>query len=282
VSEDRVEVRRIDRIVTPQQVTDGAGVRLRRSIASSALDHVDPFLLLDEFRSDDPNEHIPGFPMHPHRGIETVTYILAGEVRHRDTLGNSGTLGPGDVQWMTAGRAIMHEEMPGRRDGHLQGFQLWVNLPAKDKMMSPRYQDITADSISEIQREDGVTIRVITGVVDGVRGPVTGIIADPIYLDVSMPPHAHFRQTVERGHAVFAYVFEGQGSMDQDVVAPQLIVFSDGDVVTAQTGESAMRFLLVSGAPIGEPIARYGPFVMNTWEEIQETLRELRDGTFVH
>jgi redox-sensitive bicupin YhaK (pirin superfamily) len=267
-------------------VTDGAGVRLRRSIASRALDHIDPFLLLDEFRSDDPDEHIPGFPLHPHRGIETVTYLLAGEVRHRDTLGNSGTLGPGDVQWMTAGRAIMHEEMPGHRDGRLMGFQLWVNLPAKDKMMPPRYQDVPAARIPQVQRGDGVTIRVITGTVDGVSGPVRGIIAEPIYLDVAISEATRFRQPVQRGHTVFAYVFEGAGTIGEGtgakaVTSPQLVVFGDGDAVVVQTSNASMRFLLVSGAPIGEPIARYGPFVMNTWDEIQQTLRELREGTFV-
>jgi hypothetical protein len=283
MTDQATEVRGVRRVVKPQQVVDGAGVRLRRSIASRALNYVDPFLLLDEFRSDDPEEEIPGFPLHPHRGIETVTYLLAGEVNHRDTLGNAGTLGPGDVQWMTAGRAIMHEEMPDHRDGRLMGFQLWVNLPAKDKMMEPRYQDVPAATIPEVQREDGVTLRVITGSVDGVQGPVKDIIADPIYLDVAMPPGARFRQPVERGHTVFAYVFDGEGTLGggEAVASPELVIFDDGDLVTAQTGDVPMRFLLVSGAPIGEPIARYGPFVMNTQEEIEQTLEELRNGTFV-
>ncbi len=280
--------RAVQRVITPQQTVDGAGVRLLRSIASATLDYLDPFLLFDDFRSDDPEEDIPGFPMHPHRGIETVTYLIEGQVTHRDTLGNSGTLGPGDVQWMTAGRAIMHEEMPAHRDGRLMGFQLWVNLPAKNKMMAPRYQDVTAGTIPTIERDGGVTIRVVTGTVDGVQGPVTGIVANPTYLDVTMPPHSGFVEPVIRGHAAFAYVFVGGGLIGaaaplggMPVASPQMVIFDDGDQVPAQTKETGMRFLLVSGAPIGEPIARYGPFVMNTWEEIQQTLRELRNGTFV-
>ena len=279
--------RTIQRIVEPQLTSDGAGVRLRRSIASARLDYIDPFLLLDEFRSDDPDDYIAGFPMHPHRGIETVTYMLAGEVRHRDTLGNSGTIGPGDVQWMTAGRAIMHEEMPAQRDGLLHGYQLWVNLPAKHKMMPPRYQDIAAAQIPEIARHD-VTIRVITGTVDGVPGPVTGIVAAPTYLDVSMPAGSTFQQAIPPGHTAFAYIFQGQGLFGltagengTPIASPALAILTDGDHIQVRTTDHATRFLLVSGRPIGEPIARYGPFVMNTWEEIQQTLRELRDGTFI-
>jgi len=279
--------RTIQRLVEPQLTSDGAGVRLRRSIASARLDYLDPFLLLDEFRSDDPDDYIAGFPMHPHRGIETVTYMIAGEVNHRDTLGNSGTIGPGDVQWMTAGRAIMHEEMPAQRDGLLHGYQLWVNLPARDKMMPPRYQDITAARIPEITRHN-VTVRVITGTVDGVQGPVTDIIANPTYLDVSMPANSRFAQPIPRGHTAFAYVFQGQGIFGivgtkdgTPIVSPTLAILSDGDRIEVRTTDHPARFLLVSGKPIGEPIARYGPFVMNTREEIQQTLQELRDGTFI-
>jgi redox-sensitive bicupin YhaK (pirin superfamily) len=285
---DRSQPRQVERIVEPQVVFDGAGVRLRRSIASRALNYLDPFLLLDQFRSDDPDDYVAGFPMHPHRGIETVTYLLAGVVEHRDTLGNAGTIGAGDVQWMTAGRAIMHEEMPQQREGLLDGFQLWVNLPAKHKMMLPRYQDVPAARIPKVIRPGGVKIRVVTGTVDGVQGPVTDIVADPAYLDVSLEPSGVFVQPIARGHTAFAYVFEGEGAFgvaDQEggmrVAHPKLVVFGDGDHIEVHTTERPVRFLLISGLPIGEPIARHGPFVMNTWEEIQQTLKELREGTFV-
>jgi redox-sensitive bicupin YhaK (pirin superfamily) len=287
VDHSKTEPRTVRRLVTPQAVTDGAGVRLRRSIASYALDYLDPFLLLDEFRSDDPNDYIAGFPMHPHRGIETVTYMLAGVVRHKDTLGNSGTIQAGDVQWMTAGGGIMHEEMPEQRDGLLFGFQLWVNLPAKAKMMPPRYQDILAEQIPEVRRETGATVRVIAGTVDGVKGPVTDIVADPTYLDVAMPPHSRFIQPIERGHAAFAYVFDGEAALgplspEPDIQAPMLAILGDGDHVEAHTADNPARFLLISGKPLGEPIARYGPFVMNTREEIRQALEDIRNGTFVY
>jgi redox-sensitive bicupin YhaK (pirin superfamily) len=280
--------RAVRRIVEPQTVLEGAGVRLRRTIASRALDYLDPFLLLDHFDSDDPDDYIAGFPMHPHRGIETVTYMLAGVVHHRDTLGNAGAIGAGDVQWMTAGGGIMHEEMPKPREGRMAGFQLWVNLPAKDKMMSPRYQDVSAEQIPEVVRENGVKMRVITGTVDGVQGPVREIIADPIYLDVTMPPEGVFVQPVERGHTAFAYVFEGEGTFGlavgesgKAVSHPNLVVFEDGDYVEVRAADQGARFLLVSGKPLYEPIARYGPFVMNTRAEIEQALRDWRNGTFV-
>jgi redox-sensitive bicupin YhaK (pirin superfamily) len=282
------EPRQVERVIEPQLVVEGAGVRLRRSIATRTLDYLDPFLLLDHFGSDDPEDYLAGFPMHPHRGIETVTYMLAGVVKHRDTLGNSGSIGAGDVQWMTAGRAIMHEEMPQYTGDRLNGIQLWVNLPAKDKMMEPRYQDIPAARIPEVDRPGGVRIRVITGAVDGVQGPVSGIVVDPVYLDVAMPSGATFVQPIERGHTAFAYVFEGEGRLGvteqgngQAVGNPGLVILGDGDHVEVRTDDQPVRFLLVSGKPIGEPIARYGPFVMNTREEIQQTLKELREGTFV-
>jgi redox-sensitive bicupin YhaK (pirin superfamily) len=279
--------RQVERIVEPQFVTEGAGVRLRRSIATRALDYVDPFLLFDHFRSDDPDDYIAGFPMHPHRGIETVTYMLAGVVQHRDTLGNAGTIGADDVQWMTAGRGIMHEEMPKQREGLLDGFQLWVNLPAKHKTMPPRYQEVLAAQIPTVTRPGGVKIKVITGTVDGVKGPVTDIVVDPVYLDVSMPPDAVFVQPIERGHTVFAYVFEGEGTFGiadgggETIAYTKLVVFDDGDHVEVRTADYPVRFLLISGKPLYEPIARYGPFVMNTREEIQQALRDLREGTFV-
>lgn len=275
--------RKILSIVEPQAVVEGAGVRLRRSIGARALDHLDPFLLLDHFNSKNPADYQAGFPLHPHRGIETVTYLLAGAVRHKDTLGNAGEIGPGDLQWMTAGRGIMHEEMPQVRPEGVAGFQLWVNLPAKLKMAEPRYQNIHANEIPATQSEGGATIRVIAGRVDGVAGPISGIAAEPMYLDVSIAPRGSFDLPIARGHAAFAYVFEGEGkfgAQEQNVSSPQLVVWDDGDNVEARAEESGVRFLLVSGKPLHEPIARYGPFVMNTREEIEQTLREIQQGTF--
>jgi hypothetical protein len=285
---EKTEARRaVTRVVEPEGVTEGAGVRLRRSIATPGLDYVDPFLLFDHFGSDDPRDYVAGFPFHPHRGIETVTYVLDGRVSHRDSMGNAGTIGPGDVQWMTAGSGILHEEMP-QPGPRLEGFQLWVNLPARHKMTPPRYQDVAAARIPEVRRADGLRIRVIAGEVDGVRGPVAEIFADPEYLDVSMPAGRSFEQPVPRGHAAFAYVFEGEAVVGTDaggggtsVAATRLVLLGDGDRLGVRTGERPARFLLVSGRPLGEPVARYGPFVMNTREEIQQALRELREGTFI-
>ncbi|WP_447975084.1 pirin family protein [Nitrospira sp. Kam-Ns4a] len=280
--------RRIETIIEPEPVREGAGVRLKRSIGTRTLDHLDPFLLLDHFESSDPRDYRAGFPLHPHRGIETVTYVLKGEVRHRDTLGHSGRIGAGDVQWMTAGRGIMHEEMPQVRPEGIAGFQLWVNLPAKLKMTPPRYQEVRAAEIPEITQAGGVKIRVITGTINGVSGPVTGIAATPTYLDVSLPAYASFSQPIERGHVAFAYVFEGEAQLTGEeqthrtgVSRPKLVVLHhDGDEVRIVTGERPARLLLVSGKPLHEPIARYGPFVMNTQAEIEQTLQELRTGTF--
>jgi redox-sensitive bicupin YhaK (pirin superfamily) len=281
--------RKIERLIKPEPVIEGAGVRLKRSMPTRTLDYLDPFLLLDHFESTNPDDYKAGFPLHPHRGIETVTYVLRGEVQHRDTLRNSGRIGAGDVQWMTAGRGILHEEMPQVRPEGIAGFQLWVNLPAKLKMTKPRYQDIRAAQIPAFEREDGARIRVITGTVHGVTGPVSDIAAQPIYLDVSIPAHGTFTQPIERGHAAFVYVFEGEarfaggaGKMDGTTVsAPTFVVLGDGDHVKVATGGTPVRFLLVSGKPLREPVARYGPFVMNTQEEIEQTLREIREGTFV-
>jgi redox-sensitive bicupin YhaK (pirin superfamily) len=277
--------RSITRLIDPQPVLEGAGVRLKRSIATRTLDYVDPFLLFDHFGSDNPADYLAGFPMHPHRGIETVTYMLAGQVTHRDSMGNSGSIQAGDVQWMTAGGGILHEEMPQPVEGQMAGFQLWVNLPARLKMMKPRYQGIVSAQVPEVARADGSRIRVIAGEVDGVRGAVTDIVADPTYLDVSLPPHSSFSQPVARGHAAFAYVFEGEGSLGeppgQAVRALKMAVLGDGDLVELRTADRPVRFLLVSGRPLGEPIARYGPFVMNTMDEIEQALADLRNGTFV-
>ena len=288
------QVRRVARVIEPQPVVEGAGVRLRRSIAGWALDYLDPFLLFDHFESDDPDDYLAGFPLHPHRGIETVTYMLAGEVDHKDTIGNAGTIGPGDVQWMTAGGGIMHEEMPRPREGKMGGFQLWVNMPARLKMSRPRYQEIADAQVPVVQRPDGSRVRVVAGTCDGTSGPVTEIYADPEYLDVELPAGADFAQPVPHGHAAFAYVFRGEGEfgvagdlgyrgdLDGSLVgAPGLVVFGDGDEVHAHAYESPVRFLLVSGAPLDEPIARYGPFVMNTRAEIQQALADLRAGTFI-
>jgi redox-sensitive bicupin YhaK (pirin superfamily) len=280
--------RRVERVIEPQTVLEGAGVALKRSIATRTLDYVDPFLLFDHFGSDNPDDYVAGFPMHPHRGIETVTYMLEGIVRHRDSIGNAGSIGAGDVQWMTSGRGIMHEEMPEAQEGEMAGFQLWVNLPAKLKMTQPRYQEIGSNLIPEVTGGNRARIRVIAGTVDGVRGPVTEIEADPSYLDVSIAAGGSFSQPVARGHSAFAYVFEGRGVFGPEhepdkglVPHPRLVVFGDGDEIQVSAPDHAVRFLLISGKPLGEPIARYGPFVMNTAEEIQQALRDLRDGTFV-
>lgn len=274
--------RKVVNIIEPQPVIEGAGVKLKRSIGARTLDYLDPFLLLDHFASNDPADYEAGFPLHPHRGIETVTYMLRGGVDHRDSIGDSGSIGPGDVQWMTAGGGIMHEEMPQVRPEGINGFQLWVNLPAKLKMTQPRYQGILASEIPEVEIEDGTKVRVITGTVKGVNGPVSGIAADPSYLDVSVPAHASFTHQIARGHSAFAYVFEGEAEFgDQNVSHTRLAVLGDGDYIKVSAAESPVRFLLVSGKPLNEPIARYGPFVMNTREEIEQALRDLRQGTFV-
>lgn len=279
-----METRKVIEIIEPIYVMEGAGVRLQRSIATSRLDYLDPFLLFDHFGSDDPSDYLAGFPMHPHRGIETVTYMLSGKVNHKDSLGNKGTIGKCDVQWMTSGSGILHEEMPQEPDeGKMEGFQLWVNLPSKLKMTTPRYQEVKSSEIPEISRKDGVVIKIIAGEVDGVKGPVNEIYADPEYLDVSIPAKESFKQEIRKGHTVFAYVFEGEGIFSENtkVSATNLIIFGDGDFIQVQSGKKPVRFLLISGKPLNEPIARYGPFVMNTTEEIEEALKDLREGTFV-
>lgn len=288
------ETRCVRAVVEPRPTLEGAGVRLRRTIGTNALDYLDPFLLLDHFASDDPSDYLAGFPWHPHRGIETVTYMLAGEVDHHDSIGNRGTIGPGDVQWMTAGGGIQHEEMPRPRDGRMAGFQLWVNLPAALKMTRPRYREVPAEQIPVVRRDDGSTVRVVAGQVDGVAGPVTEIHAEPAYLDVTLPPGTVFAHPVARGQNAFAYVFEGEGRFGvacehgyrgdaggELVPATHLVVFTDGDEVTVRAGEATVRFLLASGRPLDEPIARYGPFVMTTKDEIRTALEDLQGDTFV-
>jgi hypothetical protein len=276
--------RGVAKIIEPQAVVEGAGVRLRRSIGTSTLDHLDPFLLLDHFQSKKAADYEAGFPLHPHRGIETVTYLLVGAVRHKDSVGNAGEIGPGDLQWMSAGRGIMHEEMPQVRPEGVAGFQLWVNLPKKQKMSAPRYQNIHASEIPEIKRGKHASVRVIAGTVDGVTGPISGIAAEPTYLDVALASSGTFAQPIQRGHSAFAYLFEGEARFGADdkaiVTAPKLVVWGEGDSIEVRADKNPVRFLLVSGAPLNEPIARYGPFVMNTQEEIEQTLRELQQGTF--
>lgn len=280
--------RRIKQVIDPKFVIEGAGVLLRRSFGPTRENPFDPFLLFDHFAFNDPVEGpIVGFPMHPHRGIETVTYMLEGNTRHRDSLGNMGVIGPGEVQWMTSGRGIMHEEMPKRGpSGRVDGFQLWVNLPAAQKMGAPRYQEVNADSIPAAER-DGVKARVVAGEFDGVRGPVTEIAAQPIYLDATLQPGTEFELPVSPGHTAVAYLFEGAAAFGADgdrepVESVRMVVFGEGDLIRARAaGDAAARFMLIAGAPIGEPIVPYGPFVMNTEDEIRQTLVELRNGTFV-
>lgn len=274
--------RKVERVIDPIYVLEGAGVRLRRSIATRQLDYLDPFLLFDHFGSDDPKDYLPGFPMHPHRGIETVTYMLSGAVRHTDSMGNTGVIGAGDMQWMTAGGGILHEEMPQLVSEPLNGFQLWVNLPARLKMCKPRYQEISSAAIPMATPEDGVEIRVIAGEVAGVRGPVSEIAADPAYFDVHLAPGKGYTFTVENDHTALAYLYDGFGTLGETgIAATRLVVFGSGVLINVTAGEKGARFLLISGKPLGEPIARYGPFVMNTQEEIQKALQDLRDGTFV-
>ena len=275
--------RAITQIIQPQYVIEGAGVLLQRSIAPKKSNEFDPFLLFDHFAFNNPAEGpIRGFPMHPHRGIETVTYMLDGSTNHRDSLGNSGLIGPGDVQWMTSGRGILHEEMPRRGpSGNIYGFQLWVNLPAKLKMTTPRYQEVSASTIPTYEK-DGMKIRVVAGPIHGVTGPVTEIAASPLYADVELAPDTEFIQPVPEGHTVIAYVFEGEGLFaDQTIESVKLLQFGEGDSIRVKTENSSVRFMLIAGAPFREPIAPYGPFVMNTMEEIQQTLIELRNGTFI-
>jgi quercetin 2,3-dioxygenase len=277
------KIRKAQLLIEPQTLLEGAGVKIKRSIATRQLDYLDPFLLFDHFGSDDPRDYIKGFPMHPHRGIETVTYVLAGEVDHQDSIGNAGTIGAGDIQWMTAGRGIMHEEMPRPRDGKMGGFQLWVNLPSRLKMTAPHYQEVASDNIPEIIRQNGTKIRIIAGRVGDRAGAITDIAADPTYLDVTLPPQTVFDHPVQAGHTVFAYLFEGEASFgDGDPVdALRLISFQDGESFVARTIDRAARFLLVSGKPLHEPVARYGPFVMNTQKEIEQAIQDIQNGTFV-
>ncbi len=274
--------RQVRDVIDPMAASDGAGVRLRRSIATPTLDHLDPFFLFDHFGSERPDDYVAGFPMHPHRGIETVTYVLAGDVTHRDSLGNHGTIGAGDVQWMTAGSGILHEEMPHAGPARLDGFQIWVNLPRKLKMTAPRYQDVASARIPELVSPGGARVRVVAGSVDGVEGAVREIFAGPTYLDVALPAGGSLDQPIPRGHTGLLYVFQGAIRVGGKAIsATRLAVLGDGDVVRVHAEGGPARFLLLSAQPLEEPAVRYGPFVMNTEDEIREALWELRRGTFV-
>jgi hypothetical protein len=299
-----MSIRPVKSIVQSKPTLEGAGVKLRRAFGFGETSEFDPFLLLDDFRNDKPADYLAGFPWHPHRGIETITYVLAGEVEHGDSLGNRGKMGAGDVQWMTAGSGILHQEMPkGDAQGRMHGFQLWANLPSSLKMTAPRYQDIPAKAIPEVVDDDGTRVRVVCGDFWGKRGPVEGVAADPRYLDISVPPGKRKTLPVELGRHAFAYVFEGSGSFsdsskpfgvltEKDTPSGEtlvrertgnrsLVLFDSGDEVTVQAGDEGIRFLLVSGKPIEEPVAWYGPIVMNTKAELQTAVNELNSGTFI-
>jgi len=298
-----VSIRPIKRVTQAQPAIEGAGVRLRRAFGFGNTNDFDPFLLLDDFRNENPEDYLAGFPWHPHRGIETITYVLAGTVEHGDSLGNSGSLGAGDVQWMTAGSGILHQEMPkGNERGQMHGFQLWANLPSSLKMTAPRYQDVPSRDIPEVIDDDGTRVRVVCGEFWGKTGPVDGIAADPRYLDVSVPPGRRKTLPVETSRHAFAYVFEGAGTF-RDASEPtavrteqvgstggavleetgdrSLVLFGSGDEVTVQAGDLGIRFLLVSGQPLEEPVAWGGPIVMNTDDELRQAFAELHDGTFI-
>ena len=298
-----MSIRPVQRIVQSQPTMEGAGVKLRRAFGFGDTDETDPFLLLDDFRNDRPQDYLAGFPWHPHRGIETITYVLAGEVTHADSLGNQGAMGAGDVQWMTAGRGILHQEMPrGDAQGRMHGFQLWANLPASLKMTAPRYQDVHAREIPEITDDDGARVRIVCGSFWGKSGPVEGIAADPQYIDVWVPPGQRKVLPVDTRRRAFAYVFEGSGTFRDasepfgvlveqpgpvEIVARDpvgdrsLVMFSDGDEVVVNAGEHGIRFLLISGRPLQEPVAWYGPIVMNTQDELRQAVAELKSGTFI-
>jgi len=298
-----MSIRPVRQIIESQPTTEGAGVKLRRAFGFGNTTDFDPFLLFDDFRNERPADYLAGFPWHPHRGIETITYVLTGTVEHGDSLGNRGSLGAGDVQWMTAGRGIMHQEMPqGDPQGRMHGFQLWANLPSSLKMTKPRYQDVKSKEIPEVTDDDGTRVRVVCGEFWGQRGPVEGIAADPNYLDIWVPPGRRRTFAVDTRRHAFAYIFEGSGTFRDssqpfgvltekdgpvETVAREttgnrsLVLFDSGDEVTVQAGEEGIRFLLVSGRPLEEPVAWYGPIVMNTEEELYQAVQELREGTFI-
>ena len=275
--------RQVLRVVKGQATSDGAGVHLTRLLGTNELSYLDPFLLLDEIRSDDPSDYIAGFPDHPHRGFETVTYMLAGRMRHRDNKGNSGLLGPGSVQWMTAGRGIVHSELPEQEDGLMWGFQLWVNLPASEKLSEPRYQDIPAQEIPEVTPELGVRARIVAGQFGGATGPVQGVSTDPIFLDLMFDADKSVLVPLPKEYNAFVYVYEGSlrvGSRPLPVERDQLVVLSSGSHIDLGGGAGGGRTILVAGRPCNEPVARYGPFVMNTEEEIHQAFNDYQAGCF--
>jgi len=298
-----MSIRPVKKLIKAKPTLEGAGVHLRRAFGFHETSDYDPFLLLDDFRNDIPEDYLAGFPWHPHRGIETITYVLAGEVEHADSLGNRGSINPGDIQWMTAGRGIIHQEMPkGDAEGRMHGFQLWANLPSSMKMTAPRYQEVKAAEIPELTDDDGTHARLVCGSFWGMRGPVEGIAADPVYVDVSVAPGRRKSLPVEVTRHAFAYVFAGSGKFcnaSEPLAVPteglgwadtnppttaddrSLVLFDRGDEVVVQAGEEGIRFLLVSGKPLQEPVAWYGPIVMNTQEELQEAYEELQQGTFL-
>lgn len=298
-----MSLRPVKTIIEPKPTIEGAGVKLQRAFGFGQTTDFDPFLLLDDFRNDNPSDYLAGFPWHPHRGIETITYVLAGSVEHGDSLGNQGKMTAGDVQWMTAGSGILHQEMPkGDAQGRMHGFQLWANLPASLKMTNPRYQDIPSSAIPEVTDDDGATVRVICGQFWGKRGPVEGVAADPSYLDVFVPAGKRKQLKIETTRNAFAYVFAGSGSfrdashpravLTDKVVDPNappvydaknhsLVLFDSGDEISVQAGDAGIRFLLVSGKPIEEPVAWYGPIVMNTQDQLRQAVAELKSGTFI-
>ncbi len=276
--------RKIKKVFSGKPTIEGAGVRLKRIFGYSEVPIFDPFLLLDDFGSSNPEEYIAGFPWHPHRGIETVTYMIHGTVSHGDSLGNRGDIKDGQVQWMSAGSGIIHQEMPQRQNDFLRGLQLWVNLPSGYKMMSPRYQDIKDSDILPVQEENGAEVKVIAGLYKGTRGPVKDIICDPQYLDIWIPPKKVFNFNQKRDHTVFAYVLRGEGYFDatpKKLVAGKLGLFGEGEKIEVRSGKDGLRFILISGKPIGEPIAWRGPIVMNTEEELDQAFEEYRNGTFI-
>lgn len=295
--------RRIKKVMRSVPTIEGAGVHLKRAFGNSQVPLLDPFLLLDDFHSNNPAHYYKGFPWHPHRGIETITYMREGTVAHGDSMGNKGVITPGDVQWMTAGSGIIHQEMPqGRSDGLMWGFQLWANLPASHKMMAPRYRDVKSGQIPEVELENGVKAKVISGEVKSMKGPVRDIVTDPEYLDVTIPASSSFTHPVRQGHTAFAYVTSGTGYFDDSrssydfeveginyfdfrreclLSAENLVIFGDGDQVIITTGEEPVQFLFASGKPIGEPVAWYGPIVMNTREELRQAFEEYQNGTFI-
>jgi redox-sensitive bicupin YhaK (pirin superfamily) len=270
----------VTKILKSQLTSDGAGVTLRRSIGSQMLEELDPFLLLDNFGTENPDDYIAGFPDHPHRGFETVTYMIKGLMRHSDNMGETGLLKPGGVQWMTAGRGIIHSEMPEQSEGELSGFQLWVNLPASNKMCEPRYQDIDPEDVPTVNRENGTLIRIIAGAVDGVEGPVNGIDIEPLFVDVSLPGGGVYQQALPATHTSFIYVFDGMVEVaDEPVASDHLAILSAGEHITVNSSIGG-RFILLAGRPFGEPIARYGPFVMNTKDEIRQAIDDFQNGRF--